>query len=144
MLITNQDVVMSDSVHTKSNDSTTECSNYERLEKLGEGTYGIVYKAKDNITGEVYNFTTYHLLFQIVALKKIRLEHADEGVPSTALREITLLKELNHKNIVQLKDIVCGESKLYLVFEYFNLDLKKYLDVNGGPLTAPNVKILLK
>jgi serine/threonine protein kinase len=78
-----------------------------------------------------------------VALKKIRLEHADEGIPSTAIREIALLQELSHPNIVQLKDIVHGENKLYLVFEYFNLDLKKYLDQVGGPLQPKSVKHLL-
>lgn len=71
------------------------------------------------------------------------MEHADEGIPSTAIREIALLQELRHPNIVQLRDIVHGENKLYLVFEYFNLDLKKYLDQNGGPLTATMVKHLL-
>jgi serine/threonine protein kinase len=82
-----------------------------------------------------------------VALKKIRLEHADEGIPSTAIREISLLQELHHPNIVELKDIVHGSTpecnKLYLVFEYFNLDLKKYLDKKGGPLIAKDVKSLL-
>ena len=63
--------------------------NYEQLEKIGEGTYGKVYKAKDRITGEV------------IALKKIRLEAEDEGIPSTAIREISLLKELQHANIVR-------------------------------------------
>jgi serine/threonine protein kinase len=53
-----------------------------------------------------------------VALKKIRLEHADEGIPSTAIREIALLQELKHQNIVDLKDIVHGENKLWLVFEF--------------------------
>eukprot|EP00347_Sterkiella_histriomuscorum_P014622 403360177 len=101
------------------------------MDKLGEGTYGIVYKSRDRETGE------------IVALKKIRLEHADEGIPSTAIREIALLQELRHPNIVQLKDIVHGENKLYLIFEYFNLDMKKYLDQNGGPLTPPQVKSML-
>ena len=78
-----------------------------------------------------------------MALKKIRLEHTDEGIPSTAIREISLLQELRHPNIVQLKDIVHGENKLFLIFEYFNLDLKKYLDHNGGPLPALSVKSLL-
>jgi serine/threonine protein kinase len=61
---------------------------YEKIEKIGEGTYGVVYKSKHKVTGE------------IVALKKIRLEQEDEGVPPTAIREISLLKELSHPNIV--------------------------------------------
>lgn len=61
---------------------------YQKLEKIGEGTYGIVYKAQDTSGG-------------IYALKKIRLEQEDEGIPSTAIREISLLKELQHPNIVK-------------------------------------------
>ncbi|KAH6581353.1 hypothetical protein BASA61_009105 [Batrachochytrium salamandrivorans] len=86
------------------------------MEKIGEGTYGVVYKAKDKITGDT------------VALKKIRLETEDEGVPSTAIREISLLKELKHPNIVKLLDIVHNDTKLYLIFEFLDLDLKKYMD----------------
>lgn len=89
---------------------------YTKLEKIGEGTYGVVYKAQDKVTKE------------IVALKKIRLEAEDEGVPSTAIREISLLKELPHNNIVGLKDVVHENQKLYLVFEYLEQDLKKYMD----------------
>lgn len=62
--------------------------DYQRIEKLGEGTYGVVYKAKHKKTGK------------LVAMKKIRLENEEEGVPSTAIREISLLKELQHPNIV--------------------------------------------
>jgi serine/threonine protein kinase len=63
-----------------------------------------------------------------VALKKIRLEQEDEGVPSTAIREISLLKELAHKNVVRLLDVLHSDAKLYLVFEYLQKDLKKYMD----------------
>jgi cyclin-dependent kinase len=64
-----------------------------------------------------------------VALKKIRLEAEDEGVPSTAIREISLLKEMNDPNIVRLFDIVHADGhKLYLVFEFLDLDLKKYME----------------
>lgn len=62
---------------------------YQKIEKIGEGTYGVVYKARNRLTGE-------H-----VALKKIRLEAEDEGIPSTAIREISILKELQHPNIVR-------------------------------------------
>lgn len=81
------------------------------------GTYGVVYKARD------LNHN------RIVALKKIRLEAEDEGVPSTAIREISLLKEMNDPNIVRLFDIVHADGhKLYLVFEFLDLDLKKYME----------------
>ena len=66
---------------------------------------------------------------RIVALKKIRLEAEDEGVPSTAIREISLLKEMNDPNIVRLLNIVHADGhKLYLVFEFLDLDLKKYME----------------
>ncbi|CEL54389.1 cyclin-dependent kinase 5 [Rhizoctonia solani AG-1 IB] len=94
----------------------TDMDNYAKLEKVGEGTYGVVYKARDINTG------------RIVALKKIRLEAEDEGVPSTAIREISLLKELKDDNVVALLDIVHADSKLYLVFEFLDMDLKKYME----------------
>lgn len=69
-------------------------------------------------------------------MKKVKIEHCDEGLPSTALREISLLQELDHSGIVKLLDVIHGEKgdKLYLVFEYFNIDMKKYLDLRGVPL----------
>jgi serine/threonine protein kinase len=83
------------------------------------GTYGVVYKARDLTTPDK----------RIVALKKIRLEAEDEGVPSTAIREISLLKEMSDPNIVRLFNIVHADGhKLYLVFEYLDLDLKKYME----------------
>jgi cyclin-dependent kinase 2 len=78
-----------------------------------------------------------------VALKKIRLENEEEGVPSTAIREISLLKELQHPNVVKLKDILFEDNKLYLIFEYLEFDLKKYMDKNKATLTDATVKSLL-
>lgn len=92
---------------------------FQKLEKVGEGTYGVVYKAKDKKTGE------------LLALKKIRLEAEDEGIPSTAIREISLLKQLQHPNIVRLYDVIHTDKKLTLVFEFLDQDLKKYLDACG-------------
>ncbi|KAI1291849.1 Cyclin-dependent kinase 1 [Halotydeus destructor] len=90
---------------------------YKKIEKIGEGTYGVVYKAEDLKRNNV-----------LVALKKIRLENEDEGVPSTAIREITLLKEVTHPNVVELLDVIMQENRLYLVFEFLSMDLKKYID----------------
>ncbi|XP_071037912.1 cyclin-dependent kinase 1 [Parasteatoda tepidariorum] len=105
--------------------------DYIRIEKIGEGTYGVVYKGKNKKTG------------RIVALKKIRIEKEDEGVPSTAIREISMLKELQHPNIVGLLDVLMQESRLYLVFEFLSMDLKKYLDSipNGQFMEKPLVKV---
>ncbi|CAG2162926.1 unnamed protein product [Oppiella nova] len=101
--------------------------NFSRIEKIGEGSYGIVYKAKDKHNGS------------LVALKKIRLDSESEGVPSTAIREIALLKELNHPNVVRLHDVVHCDKNLYLVFEYLNQDLKKLLDTTSGTGLAPSL-----
>ncbi|RKP13259.1 protein serine/threonine kinase [Piptocephalis cylindrospora] len=101
---------------------------YQKIDKLGEGTYGIVYKASNKLNGDV------------VALKRIRLDNEEEGVPCTAIREISLLKELEHPNIVQLHDVIHTEKKLTLVFEYLDSDLKKFLDSCSGDLDASTVK----
>ena len=82
----------------------------------------------------------------MVALKKIRLEAEDEGIPSTAIREISILKELQHPNIVRLHDVIHTEKKLTLVFEYLEQDLKKYLDAlpqSGGGMPPRAIKMAL-
>ncbi|KAB7498067.1 Cyclin-dependent-like kinase 5 [Armadillidium nasatum] len=104
---------------------------YEKLEKIGEGTYGTVFKAKNRETQE------------IVALKRVRLDDDDEGVPSSALREICLLKELKHKNIVRLHDVLHSERKLTLVFEHCDQDLKKYFDSLNGEIDPDIVKAFM-
>ena len=70
-------------------EATTAFRMWRRGQKLGEGTFGEVYVATHEQTGE------------IAALKKIKLECEDEGVPGTTLREVSLLKELHHPNVVQ-------------------------------------------
>mmetsp|Transcript_193 Transcript_193/g.242 ORF Transcript_193/g.242 Transcript_193/m.242 type:complete len:299 (+) Transcript_193:39-935(+) len=103
---------------------------YQKTEKgtMGEGAYGVVYKGRDKTTGE------------IVAMKKIRLELEEEGMPSTALREISLLKELVHPNVVGLRNVIQELGRLYLIFEFLDCDLKRYLDKTSGPIPMPIVK----
>ncbi|XP_034828001.1 cyclin-dependent kinase 1 [Maniola hyperantus] len=102
--------------------------DFLKIEKIGEGTYGVVYKGKNKQTG------------QFVAMKKIRLDSEDEGIPSTAIREISLLKELDHANIVKLEDVLMEEARLYLIFEFLSMDLKKYMDSLGtGKFMEPSL-----
>ncbi|KAF1984170.1 Pkinase-domain-containing protein [Aulographum hederae CBS 113979] len=104
-------------------------SSFQQLEKLGEGTYATVFKGRNRQTGE------------FVALKEIHLD-SEEGTPSTAIREISLMKELKHENIVSLHDVIHTENKLMLVFEFMDKDLKKYMDSRGerGALDAVTIK----
>ena len=78
-----------------------------------------------------------------MALKKIRLENEDEGVPSTAIREISLLKEIQHTNVVKLKEVIHEPNKLYLVFEFLDHDLKKFMSASKAPLPPATVKSFL-
>lgn len=95
-------------------------NNYEKTRKIGEGTYGEVYEALD----KTKNIT--------VALKKMRIDNKEEGIPITALREMCILKHIKHENIVELYDIIQDIDKIYLIFEYVEQDLKSYLDKHKG------------
>ena len=87
-----------------------------------------VMQGRERYIGTIFSAGKNTKTNEIVAMKKIRLESEDEGVPSTAIREISLLKELEHPGIVQLLDVVHADQKLYLVFEYLDKDLKKLMD----------------
>ena len=99
--------------------------NIQKIETLGEGAYGVVYKGLNQKTN------------QVIALKKIKLETQSEGVPSTTIREISVLREIDHPNVVQLKDVIMCPSKMYLVFEYLEMDLKKKIDSLGPGNSLP-------
>ncbi|CAA7030295.1 unnamed protein product [Microthlaspi erraticum] len=101
---------------------------YLRRQVLGEGTYGVVYKATDTKTGKT------------VAVKKIRLGNQKEGVNFTALREIKLLKELNHPHIVELIDAFPHDGSLHLVFEYMQTDLEAVIRDRNIFLSPGDIK----
>eukprot|EP00759_Apiculatamorpha_spiralis_P012253 PhF_6_TR19285/c0_g1_i1/m.28351/K02206/CDK2; cyclin-dependent kinase 2 len=114
------------------NGSKEVVDKYQMMDVLGEGTYGVVYRAVDRRTSE------------IVALKKIRLDRSEEGIPQTALREVSILQELHHPNVVNLKDVICvQDAKLFLVFEYVDQDLKQALEKRITPFSASQLKRLM-
>lgn len=103
--------------HSEDTVSNSDIQKYTKMEKLGEGTYGTVYRAKNNATG------------QVVALKKVKLHDEDEGIPSTTIREVSLLQTLDHPSIIKLIEVLLTEKgkKLFLVFEYADMDLHQYM-----------------
>ncbi|CAD6197513.1 unnamed protein product [Caenorhabditis auriculariae] len=103
---------------------------YEKLEKLGEGTYATVYRGRSLLTNK------------FVALKEIRLEQ-EEGAPCTAIREVSLLRNLRHANVVTLHDIIHTDRLLTLVFEYVDRDLKQYMDSFNDYLNMNNIRLFL-
>ena len=109
----------------------TTAGKYQMMTKLGEGTYGVVYKGCDTTNGRT------------VALKKIRLETEDEGMPSTALREISVLKTLHHENIVNLLDVVSSSTKLLLVFEFCDSDLKQLMNATKSAIRGTKLKSMM-
>ncbi|KAK7604648.1 hypothetical protein V9T40_005834 [Parthenolecanium corni] len=118
------------------NDTLGRCrfvSEFEKLNRIGEGTYGIVYRARDSKTGE------------IVALKKVRMEHEQDGFPVSGLREISILLSCEHENIVQLIEVVVGKSleSIFLVMEYCEQDLASLLDNMQQPFTESQVKCIM-
>lgn len=116
-------------------DKFGRCRNvcvFEKLNRIGEGTYGIVYRARDSETNE------------IVALKKVRTEHDHEGISISSIREINLLLCLNHPNVVDLKEVVVGQGldSIFLVMGYCEQDLASLLDNMSTPFTEAQVKCI--
>lgn len=82
-------------------------------------------------------------IFVSFILNSIFSPYYVQGVPSSALREICLLKELKHKNVVRLYDVLHSDKKLTLVFEHCDQDLKKYFDSLNGEIDLDVVKSFL-
>ena len=106
---------------------------FERMNKIDEGTYGVVYRAKDKKSGEV------------VALKKVKMEKEREGFPLTSLREINILLSLHHPSIVDVKEVVVGNSldSIFMVMEYMEHDLKALMETMKQPFSQSEVKCLM-
>lgn len=108
-------------------------SEFEKLNRIGEGTYGIVYRARDTKNDKV------------VALKKVRMEHEKDGLPVSGLREISVLLSCRHENIVHLREVVVGRSleSIFLAMEYCEQDLASLLDNMQAPFSESQVKCIV-
>eukprot|EP00933_Yihiella_yeosuensis_P083425 TRINITY_DN9763_c0_g2_i1.p1 TRINITY_DN9763_c0_g2~~TRINITY_DN9763_c0_g2_i1.p1 ORF type:complete len:307 (-),score=31.65 TRINITY_DN9763_c0_g2_i1:299-1219(-) len=91
---------------------------FDLVKKLGEGAHGKVYRAIEKRGGVAY------------AVKKIAI-HEDEGVPSSAMREISILKECDHPNVIRLCEVITHPVALYLVLEHLDMNLREYLTAHG-------------
>eukprot|EP00304_Pavlova_gyrans_P012039 CAMPEP_0206048578 /NCGR_PEP_ID=MMETSP1466-20131121/24469_1 /ASSEMBLY_ACC=CAM_ASM_001126 /TAXON_ID=44452 /ORGANISM="Pavlova gyrans, Strain CCMP608" /LENGTH=410 /DNA_ID=CAMNT_0053423641 /DNA_START=123 /DNA_END=1351 /DNA_ORIENTATION=- len=115
---------------------------YERIDKVGEGQYGEVYLARSKDDGS------------IVALKKIRMtkDQEQDGFPIVALREIRILKEIKHKNVIDLKEIVThmsndanhGKGSIYMVFDFMDYDLTGLMQKHSARFTTKQVKCYMQ
>lgn len=108
---------------------------FECLNKIEEGAYGVVYRAKDKKSGEV------------VALKRLKMEKEKEGFPITSLREVDTLLKAQHPNIVTVREIVVGSNmdKIYMVMDYVEHDLRSLMQYSmKKPFLMSEVKCLMR
>ncbi|CAA6662072.1 unnamed protein product [Spirodela intermedia] len=103
---------------------------FQKLDKIGQGTYSNVYKARDTFNGK------------IVALKKVRFDNLERESVRFMAREILILRRLDHPNVVKLEGLVTSRMScsLYLVFEYMEHDLAGLAATPGIKFTEPQVK----
>ncbi|MBA0846380.1 hypothetical protein Goshw_001160, partial [Gossypium schwendimanii] len=109
-------------------------NTFEKLDRIGQGTYSNVYKARDLLTGK------------IVALKKVRFDNLEPESVKFMAREILVLRKLNHPNVIKLEGLVTSRmsSSLYLIFEYMEHDLAGLAACHGIKFTEPQVKCYMK
>jgi cell division cycle 2-like protein len=107
--------------------------NYEWLNRIEEGTFGVVFRGKEKRTNE------------IVALKKLKMEKEKEGFPITSLREVCCLLKAKHPNIVHVREIVVGSNmdKIYIVMDFIEHDLKALMETMKQPFLVGEVKTLM-
>lgn len=103
---------------------------FEKLDKIGQGTYSSVYKARDLINNK------------LVALKRVRFDNMDIESVKFMAREIVILRKLDHPNIIKLEGLVASRSScsLYLVFEYMEHDLTGLASLPDNRFTEPQMK----
>jgi cyclin-dependent kinase 7 len=105
---------------------------YIKGNRVGEGTYGVVYRATTKGTQDV------------VAMKKIKMQSIADGVSFTALREIKILREIHHPNVIGLVDVFAHKSNVYLIFDFMESDLEIIIKDRNVILSAADIKCYMK
>ncbi|KAI0004163.1 Pkinase-domain-containing protein [Russula compacta] len=113
--------------------SSRSVYSYEKLNSIEEGSYGVVFRARDKQTGD------------IVALKKLKLDEEKYGFPITALREINALMVCRHDNVVGIREVVVGETltQVFIVMDFIEHDLKTLLTLMPSPFLQSEIKTLM-
>ncbi|KAH9968794.1 Pkinase-domain-containing protein [Russula dissimulans] len=113
--------------------SSRSVYSYEKLNSIEEGSYGVVFRARDKQTGD------------IVALKKLKLDEEKYGFPITALREINALMVCRHENVVGIREVVVGETltQVFIVMDFIEHDLKTLLTLMPSPFLQSEIKTLM-
>ncbi|KAL8030770.1 hypothetical protein ABFX02_14G307400 [Erythranthe guttata] len=108
--------------------------SYDKIDKVGQGTYSNVYKAREKSTGK------------IVALKKVRFDTTEPESVKFMAREIMILQKLDHPNIIKLQGLATSRMQysIYLVFEYMHSDLTKIISRPDEILSEPQIKCYMQ
>ncbi|CAL0325300.1 unnamed protein product [Lupinus luteus] len=124
-------------VHVQTNrnmfQSCRSICEYEMIKKINEGTYGVVYKARDKKTGEV------------VAIKKVKMNISRDGFPLSALREMNILLSFDHPSIVDVKEVAVDDyDGTFMVMEYMEHDLKELMKAKKHHFSISEIKSMMK
>ncbi|KAE9610126.1 hypothetical protein Lal_00006352 [Lupinus albus] len=124
-------------IHVQTNrnmfQSCRSICEYEMIKKINEGTYGVVYKARDKKTGEV------------VAIKKVKMNISRDGFPLSALREMNILLSFDHPSIVDVKEVAVDDyDGTFMVMEYMEHDLKELMKAKKHPFSIGEIKSMMK
>lgn len=118
---------------------------YERIDRISEGTYGVVWKARDIHTDEIVALKQikFHVHDEVAAATEMNHRHTSNGFPVTALREINVLMALSHECIVTVREMVVGSDreKVYMVMEFFDFDLSRAVSAKNYPGALPQSEL---
>lgn len=107
--------------------------NYHTIGIIGTGSYGEIFRGYNHKTGEP------------IAIKKFKYQQGELGIPADILKEIVILKSLDHDNIITIDDVVCEQENIFIIINLMNCDLKHYMNVvHPQPFTMIEIKKILR